>query len=102
MRDEAENLHIEAVLSDLSPGAIKNMLSPAAGASMNQQVPRAMVLGRAAAMLGGVPQLARRLNVEEQALEYWLRDIGSPPDRTFFDAIDVIIESAGSQGPPRE
>ena len=62
---------------------------------MRQQLlPRAEAIERAAAILGGLGPLARRLNVPERQLAYWMRDMGTPPDTVFFDVIDVIIESA--------
>jgi hypothetical protein len=42
---------------------------------MRQQIPaRALVFERAATMVGGVPELARRLNVAERQLDYWMRE----------------------------
>ena len=65
---------------------------------MNQQVPtRTLAFERAATMVGGVPELARQLNVAESQLDYWMRDIGSPPDTTFFDVLNIIIENAGER-----
>jgi hypothetical protein len=58
---------------------------------------RALAIRRAATMVGGLEQLAKRLNVSERQLEYWMRDIGTPPDTLFFDVIDIIIESAGTR-----
>ena len=61
---------------------------------MGQQLlPRGAAIHRAAAILGGLRPLAQRLNVSERQLDYWLRDMGTPPDTVFFDVIDVIIES---------
>jgi hypothetical protein len=63
---------------------------------MRPQLPaRALAIKRAANIVGGLGQLARRLNVAERQLDYWMRDIGTPPDTVFFDVIDIIIESAG-------
>lgn len=64
---------------------------------MQQTPARAVALERAATMVGGVPELARRLNVAERQLDYWIRDIGTPPDTTFFNAIDIIIQRAGTR-----
>jgi hypothetical protein len=65
---------------------------------MRQQTPaRALAIERAATMIGGVPELARRLNVAERQLDYWMRDIGSPPDTMFFDVMNIIIENAGKR-----
>lgn len=67
---------------------------------MEQQQPRALALRRAAVILGGVRRLAAALNVPERQLDYWMREIGTPPDTVFLDVIAVIIERAGMR--PRE
>ncbi|OGA72911.1 MAG: hypothetical protein A3G81_22660 [Betaproteobacteria bacterium RIFCSPLOWO2_12_FULL_65_14] len=62
-----------------------------------QRLPdRALALERAAAMLGGRAELAERLNVSQRQLDYWIREIGTPPDTVFFDVLDIIIENAGA------
>lgn len=63
---------------------------------------RALAIRRAANMTGGMKQLAERLKVSERQLDYWMRDIGTPPDTVFFDVIGIIIESAGQRLPERE
>ena len=68
---------------------------------MTMHPTRALAIRRAAAMMGGLERLAQRLNVPERQLEYWMRDIGTPPDTLFFDIIDIIIESAGARAPER-
>lgn len=45
--------------------------------------------------MGGLGPLAERLKVSERQLDYWMRDIGTPPDTVFFDVIGVIIDSTG-------
>lgn len=67
----------------------------------SQHPARALAIRRAATMMGGLEQLAQRLNVSERQLEYWMRDIGTPPDTLFFDVIDIIIESAGTRASER-
>lgn len=57
---------------------------------------RALALERAAAMLGGHAELAQRLNISPRQLDYWIREIGTPPDTVFFDVLDIIIENAGA------
>jgi hypothetical protein len=65
---------------------------------MDPQLPaRALAISRAAALVGGLGELARRLELPERQLDYWMRDIGTPPDTVFFDVIDIIIQSAGRQ-----
>jgi hypothetical protein len=67
---------------------------------MRAHIPaRALAIRRAATIVGGLAQLAERLNVPERQLHYWMRDVGTPPDTVFFDVIDVIIESAGTRAP---
>jgi hypothetical protein len=56
---------------------------------------RALAIRRAATMMGGLDRLAERLRLPERQLDYWMRDIGTPPDTVFFDVIDIIIERAG-------
>ena len=58
-----------------------------------QILPRAAAIQRAAVLIGGVGPLAERLKVSESQLDYWMRDIGRPPDSIFFDVLDVIIDS---------
>lgn len=65
---------------------------------MRQTLPgRALAIKRAATIVGGLDKLARRLRLPERQLDYWMRDIGTPPDSVFFDVIDVIIQSAGTR-----
>jgi hypothetical protein len=72
------------------------------GSSMkNDQVARALAIRRAASMMGGLEALAERLKLSARQLDYWMRDIGTPPDTIFFDVIDIIIERAGKSAPER-
>jgi hypothetical protein len=57
---------------------------------------RAATLERAAALVGGCAELAARLKVSQQQLDYWMVEISTPPHTVFFDAIDIIIENAGT------
>ena len=67
------------------------------GQAIPQGLPdRAAALERAASMLGGRAELAQRLNVSQRQLDYWIREIGTPPDTVFFDVLDIIIENAGA------
>ena len=67
---------------------------------MKAQLPkRVQAFKRAAAVVGGLEQLAQLLKVSERQLDYWMRDIGTPPDTVFFDVIDIIIEGAGKRVP---
>lgn len=63
---------------------------------MKQQLAaRALAIRRAATIVGGLTELAQRLNIPRRQLDYWMRDVGTPPDTVFFDVIGIIIESAG-------
>jgi len=67
---------------------------------MEQQRPgRTLAIRRAATIVGGLAELAQRLNISERQLDYWMRDIGTLPDTVFFDVIGIIIESAGARAP---
>ena len=68
----------------------------------NDLAARALAIRRAATMMGGLGALAERLNLPERQLDYWMRDIGTPPDTVFFDVIDIIIERAGKPAPGRQ
>jgi hypothetical protein len=35
--------------------------------------------------------------VAERQLDYWMREIGTPPDTMFFDVMNIIIENAGER-----
>ncbi len=59
-----------------------------------QILSRGATIQRAAARVGGLGPLALRLKVEERQLDYWMRDIGHPPDAVYFDVLDVIIDAA--------
>lgn len=60
----------------------------------------AATLKRAAALVGGYPELAARLKVPEPQLDYWIGEIGTPPRTVFSDAIGIIIENAGASRTP--
>jgi len=63
----------------------------------NELAARALAIRRAATMMGGLDRLAERLRLPERQLDYWMRDIGTPPDTVFFDVIGIIIERAGKR-----
>ena len=65
----------------------------------NDQAARALAIRRAASMMGGLEALAERLKLSARQLDYWMSDIGTPPDTVFFDVIDIIIERAGKPAP---
>ena len=67
-------------------------------ATMKPLLPkRAHAIRRAASIVGGTAELAERLKVPQRQLDYWMQEIGTPPDSVFFDVIDIIIQSAGAR-----
>ena len=52
------------------------------------------VLARAAAKVGGVAELAARLDISQRVLQYYIADREPVPDALFLRAIDVILEDA--------
>lgn len=77
------------------PAVIGNAWSVQEHMSPQRLQARAVAFERAAAMLGGYAELAQRLNVSPRQVDYWVRDIGTPPDTVFFDVLDIIIQNAG-------
>jgi hypothetical protein len=53
---------------------------------------RLTVLRRAADIAGGPAALRERLEVQEHALELWLADRATVPDRVFFLAVDIVVQ----------
>jgi hypothetical protein len=56
----------------------------------------AATLKRAAALVGGYTELAARLKVSQQQLDYWIGEIDTLPRTVFLDAIGIIIDNAGA------
>ena len=52
------------------------------------------VLARAAAKVGGVAELAARLDIGQRVLQYYIAGREPVPDALFLRAIDVILEDA--------
>jgi hypothetical protein len=65
--------------------------------SERRSVDRVLALERAAAMVGGHAELAQRLKVPQRQVDYWIREVGTPPDTVFFDVLGIIIENAGAR-----
>ncbi len=68
-------------------------LAPPAHASVHSRA-----LHRACLVLGGIEQLARHLDVQDEALRGWLRGDGEPPERVFLAAVEIILLHSGSGG----
>lgn len=50
-------------------------------------------------MVGGQAELAQRLNVPQRQVDYWIREMATPPDAVYFDVLDIIIQNAGAWKP---
>ena len=55
-------------------------------------------LHRACLIVGGLPALARRLEVDEAGLLGWIQGEARPPERVFLACIEIILLDAGGQG----
>jgi DNA-binding transcriptional regulator YdaS (Cro superfamily) len=53
----------------------------------------ARTLKRAAEIIGGEEELARRLIVTPSHLELWIRGLESPPVDVFLKAVDIVTEN---------
>jgi hypothetical protein len=51
----------------------------------------ARALHRACLILGGIEQLASRLQAPKDILELWIRGDGEPPPAVFYMAIEIIL-----------
>lgn len=56
------------------------------------------VLVKAAELLGGRRQLARRLQAPSAELERWIAGDAVPPMATFLKAVDVILDETPAPG----
>jgi hypothetical protein len=57
---------------------------------------RQQAVRRAAEILGGPKKLARRLRVPMDALLRWMGGRESPPDASFLQCVDLILENEDS------
>jgi len=55
-------------------------------------------LHRACLILGGVEQLAQRLEASLPELQRWLRGEQQPPERAFLEAVEIILLHSGTGG----
>lgn len=53
--------------------------------------PMSRTLYRAALFLGGVPALAKRLDVPEKALRSWIQGEADPPAEAFLAALELVL-----------
>ena len=59
------------------------------------------VLQRAAEIVGGVGELAKRLSVKESIVSAWIEGKAKPPPNRFLMAVDIVMEHDGPKGPGR-
>jgi hypothetical protein len=62
---------------------------------------QAHVLARAAEVLGGVDELASRLEISPGVVRVWMDGKLSLPQRVFFDLVDIISETDARREPPK-
>src|SRR3954471_6723034 len=62
----------------------------------------AVILQRAATLVGGVEPLRVRLNVSPDLIERWLEGRGKVPPAVFLKTIDILLEALSSGRPDRE
>ena len=83
------------VMRDFSAAAKDCPLAPPEHASVY-----ARALHRACLILGGLQQLAKRLDVTESDLRRWLAGEQEPPQRVFLEAVEIVLLHAGGTGRP--
>lgn len=81
------------VMRDLSAAARDCPLAPPEDSSVYSRT-----LHRACLVLGGLPQLAKHLEVPQADLQLWIRGEAQPPERVFLASVEVILLYAGGQG----
>ena len=62
---------------------------------------QAHVLARAAEVLGGVDELASRLEISSGVVRVWMEGKLSLPQRVFFELVDIISEADARREPPK-
>ena len=59
---------------------------------MRRMSVQARALHRASATIGGLPALARYLQVPDQHIREWMFDVGAPPNGVFLRVIDLLLD----------
>jgi DNA-binding transcriptional regulator YiaG len=54
-------------------------------------------LRRAADTLGGVGELAARLNTSDEDVRRWIQGMDRPPQVAFLKALDIVARGSGRQ-----
>jgi hypothetical protein len=62
---------------------------------------QAHVLARAVEVLGGVDELASRLEISSGVVRVWMDGKLSLPHRVFFELVDIISEADARREPPK-
>jgi ribosome-binding protein aMBF1 (putative translation factor) len=83
------------IMRDLSAAARDCPMAPPEHATVY-----ARAIHRACLVLGGMQQLARRLDVSTKDVERWLRGEETPPEKVFLEAVEVILLQLGAEGRP--
>jgi hypothetical protein len=82
-------------MRETSAAAMDCPLAPPEHASVYSRA-----LHRACLVIGGLAQLAKRLEVPEPDLRRWITGELAPPERIFLEAVEVILLHVGGQGRP--
>jgi hypothetical protein len=62
---------------------------------------QAHVLARAVEVLGGVDELASRLDISPRVVRVWMEGKLSLPHRVFFELVDIISEADALREPAK-
>jgi hypothetical protein len=57
---------------------------------------RQQAVRRAAEILGGALRLSRRLRVPADELVKWMNGLEQPPDTSFLECVDIILDNEDS------
>jgi len=60
---------------------------------MKRMSVQARALHRASATVGGLPMLARYLQVPDQHIREWMFDVGAPPNGVFLKVIELLLDA---------
>lgn len=91
--EDVESPTHDGVMRELSAAAMDCPLAPPDQSSVYSRA-----LHRACLVLGGIAELAKRLEVVETDLRLWIRGEVLPPEQVFLEAVEVILLHVGGNG----
>jgi hypothetical protein len=83
------------IMRDLNAAARDCPMAPPEHASVY-----ARAIHRACLVVGGMPELARRLDVPAPEVERWLLGEEAPPEKVFHQAVEIILLHLSAEGRP--